>query len=130
MKKVLVFGSFDVIHPGHLYFFREAHKYGDSLTVVVARDKTIREVKGKDPINPESRRLENVGNLSIVDRAIIGNDGDKYRVIQDVHPDVICLGYDQDSFSDKLSIKLKELGLDIPVFRLRKYIRPGWRQAS
>ena len=46
--KVLVFGTFDIFHKGHEYFLSEAAKHG-SLNVVVARDLTTYEVKGRFP---------------------------------------------------------------------------------
>ncbi|MCK5249408.1 MAG: adenylyltransferase/cytidyltransferase family protein, partial [Spirochaetaceae bacterium] len=38
MKTVLVFGTFDVIHPGHQWFLRNAARHGDRLVAVVSRD--------------------------------------------------------------------------------------------
>ena len=49
MKTVMCAGTFDTIHPGHLYFLSEAKKYGDKLIVVVARDETSEKMKGKKP---------------------------------------------------------------------------------
>ena len=51
MKKVMCAGTFDIIHPGHLYYLSEAKKYGDNLVVVVARDETSKDFKGKKPIH-------------------------------------------------------------------------------
>ena len=41
MKKVMTFGSFDVLHKGHEHYLKEAKSYGDYLIVVVARDENI-----------------------------------------------------------------------------------------
>lgn len=43
MKKVLIFGSFDSLHKGHLNLFKQARKHGDKLIAVVARDETIKK---------------------------------------------------------------------------------------
>ena len=43
MKRVLIFGTFDGIHEGHLNLFKQAKKYGDYLIVVVGRDENIKK---------------------------------------------------------------------------------------
>lgn len=103
MKKVMVFGTFDIIHPGHLHMLLEAKEYGDFLIVVIARDLTVCAVKGKATRNTEEVRLGNVKRLKIVDKARLGCvDDDKYLVIAEEKPDIIALGYDQRAFVDKL----------------------------
>ncbi|MFH0804742.1 MAG: adenylyltransferase/cytidyltransferase family protein [Patescibacteria group bacterium] len=121
MKKVLVTGTFDILHPGHVYLLRQARLQGDFLTVVVARDETVRLVKGKRPIHSHSVRAANVRRLGIADRVIIGRRGDKLRVIEIVRPDIICLGYDQRSFTRNLRVELQKRGLKTKVVRLRSY---------
>lgn len=103
MSKVMVFGTFDIIHPGHLYLFTEAKKLGDALTVIVARDQTVLEVKGRAVQNDENTRLKNIENLHIADKVILGNLADKYQVIREEKPDIIALGYDQRAFVDSLN---------------------------
>ena len=99
----MVFGTFDIIHPGHLYLFEEAKKLGDTLTVIVARDQTVLEVKGRAVQNDENIRLKNIENLHIADKVILGNLVDKYQVIKEEKPDIIALGYDQRAFVDSLN---------------------------
>lgn len=102
MKKVIVFGTFDIIHPGHINMFKQAKEYGDYLVAVVARDKISCDVKGKLPKNNENARLENIKKLNVADKARLGCLDDKYQVIREEKPDVIALGYDQRAFVDKL----------------------------
>jgi len=99
----MIFGTFDIIHPGHLYLFEEAKKLGDTLTVIVARDQTVLEVKGRAVQNDENTRLKNIENLHIADKVILGNLADKYQVIKEEKPDIIALGYDQRAFVDSLN---------------------------
>lgn len=99
----MVFGTFDIIHPGHLYLFAEAKKLGDYLTVIVARDQTVSEVKGRTAQNNEAIRLKNIIDLKIADKVILGNIADKYQVIREEEPDIIALGYDQRAFVDELT---------------------------
>ena len=47
MKTVMAFGTFDLMHPGHEYFLRQAKKRGDYLIAVIARDSTVKKLKGK-----------------------------------------------------------------------------------
>ncbi len=121
MKKVLAFGSFDLVHEGHKYFLKEAKKLGDKLIVVVARDDTIRAFKKVDPMYPEEERIEHVRELEIADEIRLGYKGDKWKVISLVDPDVIALGYDQDSYTAGLEEGLKKIGLGCKIVRLKSY---------
>ena len=120
-KKVLVFGTFDLLHPGHLNLFKEARSLGDHLTVVVARDKTVKEVKGRFPDMSESERLSHVSGSAFVDSAVLGSNSDKYKVIEEISPDVICLGYDQSAFTENLDAELKKRGVYVEIVRLKPY---------
>ncbi|MBI4440153.1 FAD synthase [Candidatus Woesearchaeota archaeon] len=95
MKKVMAFGSFDVIHPGHVYFLKKAKELGDFLAVVVARDSTIEKVKGKMPMYNENHRLNQIRDLKIADIVLLGSKKNYFEGIMKIKPDVIALGYDQ-----------------------------------
>ena len=58
-NKVMVFGTFDILHPGHLNFFKQAREFGNFLIAVIARDKTVLKIKGRLPKNNEKKRLKN-----------------------------------------------------------------------
>ncbi len=122
MKKVLVFGTFDILHPGHEYFLKQAKKHGDELIVVVAGDLTVKQVKKLMPDNNELKRLKTIQILDYVDKAVLGSmDIDKYKIIEEIKPDVICLGYDQTAFVDGLEAKLHERGLRPEIIRIGAY---------
>lgn len=122
MRKVLVFGTYDQLHDGHLQFFRHAREFGDSLHVVIARDATVEKLKGQQPQFNELQRLQQVQQGPDVDEALLGSTGDKYAVIENVQPDVICLGYDQHSFDRKLAEELEQRGLShIEIHRLPSF---------
>ncbi|MAF25621.1 FAD synthase [bacterium] len=113
--RVLAFGTFDILHKGHRHFLVEAKKHGEHLTVVVARDETVRELKGRLPVNKEEDRVKNLEASGLADRAQLGYKGDKYRVVRDMNPDTICLGYDQEAFTsglEKSFPKVKIIRLD------------------
>jgi len=121
MKTVIVFGTFDTLHKGHEYFLAEAKKHGDRLIVVVGRDSTVAEVKGKKPLHDEQTRLNNIKNLKIVDQAFLGKTQNKYDIIEELKPDIICLGYDQNSYTKDLKHELGKRKLDIAILRLGPY---------
>jgi len=57
MKKVMCFGAFDGLHPGHLDFFRQAKRYGDFLIVSVGSFSTnIKSLTGFMILHPEGMR--------------------------------------------------------------------------
>lgn len=97
LKIVLAFGTFDKFHPGHKYFLTEAKKYGDRLIVVIARDHNVLQLKGKLPRDVETVRQANVAEYAAVDEAMLGRSdfSQRYQIIDEVQPQVICLGYDQ-----------------------------------
>jgi FAD synthetase len=101
-KKVMVFGTFDHLHAGHLDFFKQAKDHGGYLIVVIARDRTVREVKGRLPKYSEKERAKFVMNSGHADKVVLGQLGNKYGVIEKHEPDIICLGYDQNNFTDGL----------------------------
>ncbi|KKS33477.1 MAG: FAD synthase [Parcubacteria group bacterium GW2011_GWC2_42_12] len=122
MKTVMAFGTFDLMHPGHEYFLRQAKKRGDYLIAVIARDSTVKKLKGKLPYQSEKQRLRAIVALNLADKVILGDKGlNKYRVIKRYRPNVICLGYDQTYFIDGLKSKIKEFALDTKVIRLKSY---------
>src|SRR3989338_5314278 len=102
MKTVMVFGTFDLLHPGHEHFLRQAKKYGDFLIVIIARDKTVLKVKNKRPQNNERQRQNAVSGLNLADKVVLGRKTYKYAIIKKYRPNIICLGYDQTYFVDNL----------------------------
>jgi FAD synthetase len=99
MKKIMVFGTFDLLHKGHLYFLNEAKKHGDYLIVVVARDITVEKIKNKKPKHNELERKQAIEKTKIADKVILGEKVLSFDCIINEKPDVICFGYDQNSRS-------------------------------
>jgi len=121
MKKVMCFGTFDILHKGHDFYLREAKKLGDYLVVVVALDATVAEVKHRSPTNNQETRLKNLQELKIADKVILGNPGDKLKVVEDEKPDIICFGYDQKAFTENAMEKLQQRGINVEVVRLKSH---------
>lgn len=92
--RVLAFGTFDELHPGHQFLLEEAFKRGE-LTVVVARDSNVRRIKGHPPLQSEDARRRAVQETVPQATVVLGDPEDFLRPVQRVQPDVIVLGYDQ-----------------------------------
>ena len=120
MKKVMVFGTFNIIHPGHLNFFKQAKKHGD-LFVVIGRDRTVKQIKGKKPRYSEKVRQKNVIKLKIAQAVYLGNLVDPYKIIEKLKPDIIALGYDQNSYTKNLKAELKKRKISAKIIRLKPY---------
>ena len=122
MKKVLVFGTFDIFHQGHWDFLKQARRHGEFLRVVVARDITVLKVKGRRPRYSEQERVAAIRKSALVDEVVLGSLDDRYKVVREYKPDVICLGYDQKQSVAELRRKLNETGLDrTRIVRLKPY---------
>jgi FAD synthetase len=98
MRTVMIFGTFDILHLGHLDLLLQAKNLGDNLVAVVARDDTVSVVKGHKSFNTEDERVAMLSHIDLVDQVILGDLVDKIKVVKDIQPDVIALGYDQESF--------------------------------
>ena len=69
-KRLFVSGCFDLLHSGHIAFFKEASRFGD-LYVGIGSDATIRELKGRATVNSEQERLYMVKAVRYVKDAFI-----------------------------------------------------------
>ena len=127
----MVFGTFDIFHKGHEDFFRQARKFRGYLIVVVARDENVLKVKGGLPRNNENIRQGKIIESDLADEVVLGNFNDKYKVIQDKKPDIICLGYDQRVSKDELKIKLVEFGLEkTKIIRLNSFFPEKYKSSK
>ncbi len=122
---VLASGVFDLLHLGHVKFLEEAKKAGgknSELLVIVARDSTVHETKGRKPVMPENQRLALVESLRVVDEAVLGlEDFDIGDVIERVKPDVIALGYDQTDMEERVREYVNRHRLNVEIIRLGKF---------
>ena len=124
MKKIATFGVFDIVHSGHIMFLEGCKDLvkNSELTVVVSRDSTVLREKSKKPLMSEEDRRFIVQSLKPVDEAILGYEGkDKLRIVEDIKPDIIVLGYNQSFKEKQLEKELNKRGLKIQVMRLKKY---------
>jgi FAD synthetase len=120
MVKVMAAGTFDLIHPGHIFYLKEAKKLGDKLAVVVATDSTVRRLK-HEPVNPEEIRLILIKELKVVDEAYLGHKDDMYEIVEEIRPDIIALGFDQIHDEDNIKSELKKRKINAKVVRLKEF---------
>lgn len=121
-KRVAVFGIFDGIHDGHRSLFHQARKHGDELIVIVGRDSSSVQWKGKKPRYSEETRLSLVLKEKYVDHAVLGDeDQSTYGVLSRVNPDCICLGYDQNMLRKDVERWLEQEKRTIPCVTLQPY---------
>lgn len=115
--RVLVTGSFEFLHPGHMALLRHAWKLG-SVHVIVSRDVNFEKFKGRKPIMSEKDRLEVVKSIKYVTTAVLGDIQDLLKPVEEIKPDIILLGPDQWIEPHTLEEKLRERGLrDIKVIK-------------
>ncbi|MBI4045064.1 MAG: FAD synthase [Candidatus Diapherotrites archaeon] len=129
MRKVMAFGTFDVLHPGHVKYLEAARALGDYLVVIVTTDKNVEKFKGKKPVYPQDERAQIVGALRCVDEAVVGYEDDFYRTVEKFRPDILALGYDMRESEKEVEEKISGLGLKCGVKRIPAF-RPEHHKSS
>lgn len=121
--RIMVFGTFDMIHSGHRNFFNQARKLAKRpyLIVSIARDKNVLRIKGSLPRFSQYERLQLVQSVPDVDEAVIGGYRDHLPHILKARPEIIAIGYDQVAYVKGLRQQLRDHGLTVKVVRLKPY---------
>ncbi len=128
MKKVMVFGIFDIIHLGHLDFLEQAKSIGDYLIVTAASDAYVKKVKKRSVLQNEKERQKSLEKLAVVDKVIIADLDEFPKVVIEEKPQFIALGYDQ-KLSQNFYDEIKKNGLKVQVKKMKAY-RPDLYQSS
>ena len=122
MGCVMAFGTFDILHPGHKFYLKQANALGDRLVVIVARDENVKKLKGEMPLNNEIQRLAIVKNFDFVDEVVLGDrEMRKWAVVKRFHPVIIALGYDQWASISSLRKELAKIGLYPEIVRIKAF---------
>ena len=120
----MVFGTFDMVHEGHVDFFRQArslalHPY---LIVSIARDAIATRIKGAKPRRTEKERHALLSRNTLVDEVVLGQEDGYIEHIAQAKPDIIALGYDQmGEFVDRLERDLTDAGVEAKVVRVQAF---------
>jgi FAD synthetase len=113
----LLFGTFDLLHPGHLSVFAQAQALVDELAIIIARDTTVQRLKGLQPHESEEQRRAAVQAALPNATVVLGDEAGNFLApVQLLAPDLILLGYDQ-----RLPPGLTEQDLPVPVVRLNAF---------
>ena len=124
MTRIMVFGTFDMLHAGHEDFFRQARALATDpyLIVSIARDAAVVRIKGTKPRHSERERLANTKSHTLVDEVVVGDEAGYIKHIVAAEPDIIALGYDQaGEYVENLEKDLMAAGLKSKVMRLQAF---------
>ena len=112
-KKVFVSGCFDMLHSGHIAFFKEASLYGD-LYVGIGSDDTISELKGRQTINSEQERIYTINAIKYVKKTFVNSGSGILDFKEDLiklKPDIFVVN--EDGYSPKKEELCKELNIEL-----------------
>lgn len=118
-RKVLLVGTWDIVHPGHIEFLWRGKRLG-KVYVIVARDENVAASKGRPPLIPQRQRAEVLRNLKPVDHVVLGDKSNFLKPVAKIRPDIILLGPDETYPVDKLKVDLRKMGLRCRVMKLSK----------
>jgi len=125
MKTVLASGVFDLLHYGHIRYLEDAKKFGGpdaKLIVIVATDDTVVKLKGHRPVMHENQRRALVEALRVVDESLLGYvDIDMVAVLEEIKPDYVAVGWDQDEIVKMLNKRIREKNLSTEVVQVGKF---------
>ncbi len=124
MTRIMIFGTFDIIHLGHEDLFRQARALSADQHVIVsvARDAVVERIKGFRPRNDELALRAALAQHPLVDEAVIGDREGYIDHLKLAMPDIIALGYDQTGeYVDTLVRDLEGAGLKTRIVRLRAH---------
>ena len=122
IRVVLAGGVFDIIHPGHIHTLRAAKALGNVLIVVIATDQTAQKMKNRFPLHNMELRRDLVNSLLMVDYAVVGHEGDIFKTVALVKPDIIALGYDQIHQEKFITDGCKKINVNVSIARLQSPI--------
>jgi len=104
MKRVITFGTFDVLHIGHVNILERARNLGDHLTVGVSSDALNKSKKGRMPVYPQDHRMKIIRSLRFVDEVFVEESLEKKReYILEHEADVLVMGDDWEGRFDEMS---------------------------
>ena len=113
MSIVITFGTFDLLHIGHINILKKCKTYGDKLIVGVSSDKLNYEKKERSPIYNEKDRMEIIKSLKFVDEVFLEESLElKKEYIKRYNADIFIIGNDWEGKFDDLNTLCKVLYLD------------------
>jgi len=122
---VMVNGTFDILHPGHVAMLNTARSYGDYLVVAIDTDRRVRELKGETrPVNNQNDRKIMLSNLKAVDVVELFDSREELiELMKQYKPDVYVKGSDWKH--DKASTAQQYCNKVIYYDRINEYSTTG-----
>lgn len=117
LKRVFVSGCYDLLHSGHVAFFKEASSYGE-LYVGIGSDSTVLDLKGRSTVNSEQERLYMVRSVRYVTDAWINSGSGIMDFEQDLRrfrPDIFVVN--EDGHSPAKEAICKELSIEYKILK-------------
>lgn len=114
-KRVFVSGCYDMLHSGHVAFFKEASQYGD-VYVGLGSDKTVADLKGRHTINSEQERLYMVKSIKYVTKAFVNSGSgiiDFENELKELQPDYFVVN--EDGYSPTKKELCYSMGIELKV---------------
>lgn len=111
MKKVFIAGTFDPFHVGHQWFLAQANELGERVSVIVATDAMVRQIRGRDPFDSQENRLARVSAEGFGHHNVrFGReDGDFLQTLREEAPDILLLGFDQHANEEVIAAEFPDL---------------------
>ena len=116
-KKVFVSGCFDMLHSGHVAFLKEAAEYGE-VHVGLGSDKTLKELKGREPVNSEDERAYMLSALSCVHKVLVNSGGGLLDFLEDIrvlNPDIYIVN--EDGHTPEKENLCREMNIEYKVLK-------------
>ena len=121
IKRVAVWGTFDLLHAGHIEFLERASQFGDLYVIVIPDEQALRN-KGYLPDNDTETRKNNLERLPFVKQVFIDCIEMGLDCLSEIHPDFFVLGYDQDNFWENiLKNEFAKKNLSVNFSRLERF---------
>ncbi|MBU0614059.1 adenylyltransferase/cytidyltransferase family protein [Patescibacteria group bacterium] len=119
---VLVFGTFDGVHSGHIQFLRQARELGDRVVVSLPPAKVVKELKGQKPLNSYRKRKKQLVQTGLADEIIKGDKSiGVFSNVLAYKPSVIALGYDQAKLKQALENWIVKYNINTKIVELKAY---------
>ncbi len=121
----MCFGTFDIFHPGHVFYLSEAERLGDQLMVIIARDDRVMKIKWRSPKDDELTRQRNVAHAFREAQVILWDSDDIFLPLRQYNPDILAFWYDQNVPEDKIY----ELFPHMKIVRIGGFETDKWKSS-
>jgi len=121
-KLVVTNGVYDLLHPGHVQYLKQAKEQGDALLVCCNGDSSVKAIKGPNrPIIDEENRAYMLAALECVDCIVLFQDPEALNTLLAIKPDIYVKGgdYTIDTINQNERRALEELGIEIRILSFK-----------